>query len=248
MHPFLPLLLPLFFGAHKQKIQKKKRKSKKKRYRDEKRGAKFLFDDAVFDAFPRTRAQLKREGLRDDANDARMIQREKREDKIRIHAFLGFDYSFFVFNSPLLRALKTRAHFLFFFLFFLYPVSPFDFRWGGDFLRNGEKKNHHHRNSSQKQPSRRTFLTVVFFAGADFLKAALICKAKAIFVILSWGRWYLSVCDNEEKFFRFFSLSFEESAKNFFQKRFSFSHSSLSLVVVVPHLFFIIFWSEMVSL
>jgi len=48
----------LFFGAHKQKI--KKRKSKKKRYRAmKKRGAKFLFeDDAVFDdAFPLPGAQ-----------------------------------------------------------------------------------------------------------------------------------------------------------------------------------------------
>ena len=100
-----------------------------------------------FDAFPRTRAQLKREGLRDDANDARMIQREKREDKILIHAFLGFEYSFFVFNSRFFGLLKTRARIFFsssrFLLFFCTRefLSPFVFVVGKrDFLITEEKK------------------------------------------------------------------------------------------------------------
>ena len=120
--------------------RKSKKENPKKRdiARMKKRGAKFLFDDAVFDAFPRTRAQLKREGLRDDANDARMIQREKREDKILIHAFLGFEYSFFVFNSRFFGLLKTRAHFLFFFpLFFctrVFSLSLPSIFVEGDFL------------------------------------------------------------------------------------------------------------------
>jgi hypothetical protein len=93
-----------------------------------KRGQNSFFDDDAFLCTARSR-----EGLRDDANDARMIQREKRADEISIRAFLGFEYSFFSLrcsSSALFKRAGASAFFVFFFpLLFCTKNSLSDFRW-----------------------------------------------------------------------------------------------------------------------
>lgn len=79
-----------------------------------KRGQNSFFDDD--DAFLLPSA-LKKERVY-DANDARMIQREKRADEINIRAFLGFDYSFFSLRCSSSALKTTRAPSAFFRFFF----------------------------------------------------------------------------------------------------------------------------------